>query len=62
MMVLASVYLSVSGSLPVTSDIKPIEHWLLFNLFWPFLIIISNILVQVDKGFRLKLVLQTSMK
>ena len=47
MMVLASVYLSVSESLPVSPDIKPIEQWLLFNLFWPFLVIISNILVQV---------------
>ena len=48
MMVLASVYLSVSGSLPVSPDIKPIEQWLLFNLFWPFLIIIFNILLQVE--------------
>ena len=48
MMVLASVYLSVSESLPVSFNIKPIEQWLLFNLFWPFLIIISNILLQVQ--------------
>ena len=47
MMVLASVYLSVSSSLPVTLNIKPIEFWLLFNLFWPFLIIISNVVIQV---------------
>ena len=47
MMVLASVYLSVSESLPVSFNTKPIEQWLLFNLFWPFLIIISNILLQV---------------
>merc|ERR1719242_2777581 len=46
MMVLASVYLSVSSSLPVTLNIKPIEFWLLFNLFWPFLIIISNVVIQ----------------
>ena len=32
MMVLASVYLSVSASLPSTSNIKPVEVWLLFNL------------------------------
>ena len=48
MMVLASVYLSVSESLPVSFNIKPIEKWLLFNLFWPFLIIITNILLQVQ--------------
>ena len=48
MMVLASVYISVSENLPVSFNIKPIEQWLLFNLFWPFLIIISNILLQVE--------------
>ena len=49
MMVLASVYLSVSTSLPSSSNIKPVEIWLLFNLFYPFLgrlriISIENIL------------------
>ena len=48
MMVLASVYISVSENLPVSFNIKPIEQWLLFNLFWPFLIFISNILLQVE--------------
>ena len=48
MMVLASVYISVSENLPVSFNIKPIEQWLLFNLFWPFLIIIFNILLQVE--------------
>ena len=47
MMVLASVYLSVSGSLPTTAAIKPVEIWLLFNLAYPFLVIIINILLQV---------------
>ena len=32
MMVLASIYLSVSTSLPNTQSIKPVEEWLLFNL------------------------------
>ena len=50
MMVLASVYLSVSASLPATSDIKPVEVWLLFNLSYPFLVILSNVLMQVDKS------------
>ena len=47
MMVLASVYLSVSVSLPSTSDIKPVEIWLLFNLAYPFLVIFVNVLLQV---------------
>ena len=47
MMVLASVYLSVSGSLPTTAAIKPVEIWLLFNLAYPFLVYIINILLQV---------------
>ena len=47
MMVLASVYLSVSSSLPATSDIKPVEIWLLFNLAYPFLVIFVNVWLQV---------------
>ena len=50
MMVLASVYLSVSTSLPSTPAIKPVEVWLLFNLAYPFLVIITNILLQVGGG------------
>ena len=48
MMVLASVYLSVSASLPTTSDIKPVEIWLLFNLAYPFLVILVNVVLQVS--------------
>ena len=47
MMVLASVYLSVSTSLPTTSGIKPIEVWLLFSLIYPVLVIVINIWIQV---------------
>ena len=47
MMVLASVYLSVSSSLPTTSDIKPVEMWLIFNLAYPMLVILVNVLLQV---------------
>ena len=47
MMVLASVYLSVSASLPTTSDIKPVEVWLIFNLAFPFLTILINVMLQV---------------
>ena len=47
MMVLASIYLSVSASLPSTSDIKPIEVWLIFNLAYPFITILVNVTLQV---------------
>ena len=47
MMVLASVYISVSSSLPLTAAIKNIEIWLLFNLAFPVLVILINIIYQV---------------
>ena len=47
MMVLASVYLSVSASLPSTANIKPVEVWLLFNLAYPLLVMLTNIVLQV---------------
>ena len=50
MMVLASIYLSVSASLPTTSDIKPIEVWLIVNLAYPFVTILVNIILQVKLG------------
>ena len=48
MMVLASVYLSVSSSLPSTPVIKPVEVWLLYNLSYPFFVIIINVVLQVS--------------
>ena len=48
MMVLASVYLSVSASLPPTPNIKPIEVWLLFSLSYPFFVILVNVVLQVS--------------
>ena len=48
MMVLASVYLAVSSSLPSTANIKPVEVWLLFNLAYPLLVILVNVLLQVS--------------
>ena len=50
MMVLASVYLSVSASLPTTSDIKPVEVWLLFNLAYPLIVMLTNIVLQVRES------------
>ena len=47
MMVLASVYVSVSASLPFTPGIKPVEFWLLLSLSYPFFIIVISILQQV---------------
>ena len=55
MMVLASVYLSVSASLPTTSGIKPVEVWLLVNLGYPFLVILVNIAQQAGTGEELLL-------
>ena len=49
MMVLASVYLSVSNSLPSTPVIKPVEVWLLYNLAYPFFVIIINVVLQVNQ-------------
>ena len=47
LMVLASIYLSFSTTLPSTPDIKPVETWLLFNLGYPFFIIILHVILQV---------------
>ena len=47
MMVLASIYLSVSNSLPETANIKPVELWLLFNLIYNFCLIITLVIMQV---------------
>ena len=54
-MVLTSVYLSVNTSLPSTSNIKPVEIWLIFNLSYPFLVILVNVVIQVigDVGPRI---------
>jgi hypothetical protein len=49
MMVLASIYISVSSSLPVTAAMKVIDYWLLFNLVYPAMVIIVNIFLQVKE-------------
>ena len=48
MMVLASIYVSVSSSLPLTAAMKVIDSWLLFNLFYPAMVITVNIFIQVN--------------
>ena len=57
MMVLASIYLSVSTSLPDTPNIKPVETWLLFNLAYPFLVILINIPLSVSKKIHINLLI-----
>lgn len=47
LVVLASIYVSVSSSLKSTPEIKPVEIWLLSNLVLPFMVIIETILLQV---------------
>ena len=61
MMVLASVYLSVSASLPTTSGIKPVEVWLLVNLGYPFLVILVNIAQQAETLEDLTLLITTTL-
>ena len=56
MMVLTSVYLSVSASLPSTPAIKPVEVWLLASLSYPFFIIMAAIADQVNIGFEVVLI------
>ena len=48
MMVLASIYLSISTSLPSTPNIKPVELWLIFNLAYPFFLLVFNVALQVN--------------
>ena len=48
MVVLATIYMSVSMSLPNTPDIKPVEIWLFFSIAYPFWVIITNVVMQVS--------------
>ena len=48
-MVLSALYISVSGSLPATASVKYIEIWLLFNLIYPFLIILTQTCLHLSK-------------
>ena len=50
MMVLSSIYIAVSGSLPVTSDIKYVEIWLLFSLIYPFFVVLINTFIHVERN------------
>ena len=50
MMVLSSIYIAVSGSLPATSSIKYVEIWLLFSLIYPFLVVLINTFIHVEES------------
>ena len=50
MMVLSSIYIAVSGSLPATSKIKYVEIWLLFSLIYPFLVVLINTFIHVERN------------
>ena len=53
LMVLSALYISVSNSLPATSDIKHVDIWLLFSLSFPFIMVLINILLYISsKGRR----------
>ena len=43
MLVLATMFISVSSNLPNTSYIKMVDVWLIFNLMIPFFEVIPNI-------------------
>ena len=53
MVVLATIYMSVSMSLPNTPDIKPVEVWLFFSIAYPFWVIITNVVMQVSPNCKL---------
>ena len=46
MLVMYTLYQSVSASLPVTSYLKMIDIWLLFGLFIPFLVFVLTIVIK----------------
>ena len=46
MLVLTSMYISVVAGLPVTSYIKMIEMWLLFNLTIPFIDVLLTCIID----------------
>ena len=50
MMVLSALYISVSSNLPATASIKYIEIWLLFNLIYPFLIVLAQTFLHLEKN------------
>ena len=42
MLVLTTIFIDVSNSLPKTSYLKMIDVWLLFNLLQPFVVVLTH--------------------
>ena len=42
MLVLVTMFISVSNNLPKTSYMKMVDVWLLFNLLYPFVIVLIH--------------------
>ena len=42
MLVLTTMFINVSNSLPKTSYMKMVDAWLLFNLFYPFIVVLLH--------------------
>ena len=42
MLVLSTMFISISNGLPKTSYMKMVDVWLLFNLFYPFLVVLLH--------------------
>ena len=55
MTVLASLYILFSSVVPQTSYLKSVDIWFLFNLTYPFCLIVLNVLIQNMKQNNVKL-------
>ena len=42
MLVLATMFINVSNNLPKTSYMKMVDVWLLFNLLYPFVVVLMH--------------------
>ena len=42
MLVLTTMFINVSNSLPKTSYMKIVDAWLLFNLLYPFIVVLIH--------------------
>ena len=55
MLVLTTMFINVSNSLPKTSYMKMVDAWLLFNLLYPFIVVLLHTYMDTlrrdeDKG------------
>ena len=47
MLVLTTIFIDVSNSLPKTSYLKMIDVWLLFNLLQPFVVVLTHTYMDI---------------